>query len=171
MPLLLFLALLPVIEIALFVEIGSMIGLFATLAWVVLSALIGIQLIRLQGLATMARVQTAMDSGAMPVDELTNGLSVIAAGVLLILPGFLTDAIAVLLLISPLRRALGGLVWRMVETGRRRGGGNLKRWQFTSQRSGTSSGSSQEDSSLRGRTVVDVEYEEMPPRDGGPGNH
>ncbi|WP_445680420.1 FxsA family protein [Radicibacter daui] len=166
MPLLMFLALLPVIEIALFVEIGSAIGLAATLLWIVASALIGMQLIRYQGLATMARVQAAMESGGVPVDELSNGLCVIAAGFLLIVPGFLTDAIALLLLVGPLRRALGGLVWRTVDAGRRRGGGNFSQWQFSSRRSQ----SGKPDSSLRSRTVVDVEYEEMPPRDSGSGN-
>jgi UPF0716 protein FxsA len=165
MPLLLFIALLPVIEIALFIEIGGAIGLAATLLWVVLSALIGVQLIRYQGLATMARVQAAMETGGVPVEELSGGLCVIAAGVLLIVPGFFTDAIALLLLIAPLRRTLGGLVWRAVDAGRQRGGGDLRRWQFSARRSEGRKGSP-----LRGRTVVDVDYEDVPPRDGGSGN-
>lgn len=165
MPLLLFIALLPVIEIALFIEIGGAIGLAATLLWVVLSALIGVQLIRRQGLATMARVQETMATGGMPVEELSQGLCVIAAGVLLIVPGFFTDAVALLLLIGPLRRTLGGLVWRVVDAGRQRGGGDLRRWQFSARRGPRAKGAP-----LRGRTVVDVEYEDVPPREGGSGN-
>jgi UPF0716 protein FxsA len=96
----------PVIEIALFIKVGGAIGLGPTLAIVILSAVAGAMLIRTQGLRTWMQARASLERGEMPVRELFDGLCVFAAGILLVTPGFFTDALALLLLLLPLRHLL-----------------------------------------------------------------
>jgi UPF0716 protein FxsA len=102
----------PLIEIALFIEVGGLIGLWPTIAMVILTALIGTTLLRQQGLATLQRAQAEMKAQRMPVRELFDGACLLVAGVLLLTPGFLTDAIGFVLLVPPLRRVVGMAVWQ-----------------------------------------------------------
>lgn len=99
-----FLLLVPIAEIATFVWVGSRIGVGMTLLLVVASAVIGIWLVRTQGFATASRVQAMMARGESPALGMLEGLALLAAGVLLVIPGFLTDIAAFVLLIPPLRR-------------------------------------------------------------------
>lgn len=98
--------LLPIIEIALFIIVGGAIGVLPTLALVVLSAVAGSWLMRRQGMSAMADMQRAMTEARNPADPLAHGALILLAGMLLILPGFFTDALGVLLLIPPARRLL-----------------------------------------------------------------
>jgi len=104
--------LLPLAEIAVFVRIGGVLGIIPTLALVLLSAFGGLAIIRAQGLATLRRVRVALDCGELPAADLFDGACLVMAGVLLIVPGFITDSIALLVLLPPvrtaLRRRLGG---------------------------------------------------------------
>jgi UPF0716 protein FxsA len=102
----LFLLVIPVAEIAVFVEVGSRIGGGMTLLLVVASVVFGIWLVRRQGLATATRVQAIIRSGESPALGMLEGFALLAAGVLLMLPGFLTDIAAFMLLIPPLRRGI-----------------------------------------------------------------
>ncbi|WP_323035110.1 FxsA family protein [Pararhodobacter sp.] len=104
MPVLLLFVALPLIEIALFILIGSQLGVVTTLAIIILGALLGITILRGQKARAVAMMQ-----GGMRVDAgtfLAQGAFRVVAGLLLILPGFLTDTIGLLLLIPPLQRAL-----------------------------------------------------------------
>ncbi len=105
MALVIFLALIgvPVIEIAVFIEIGGRIGLWWTVGLVVLTAVIGTALLRHQGLSTLARARASLDQGKLPVRELLDGVCLLIAGALLLTPGFVTDAVGALLLVPPLR--------------------------------------------------------------------
>ncbi|HYH18144.1 MAG TPA: FxsA family protein [Azospirillum sp.] len=114
-----FLLLLPVVEIAVFIEVGSRIGAGATVGLIVLSAVLGVLLLRRQGLSVLRKAQMAADRGELPVGAVFEGFCVAVGAILLIIPGFLTDAVAVLLLIPPLRNALG--LW-LFERMRRKGG-------------------------------------------------
>lgn len=96
----------PIIEISLFVTVGGVIGLWSTLAIVVLTAIIGTQLMRRQGLMTLGRLQTALAEGKNPTDPIAQGAMILIAGVLLLTPGFFTDAIGLLLLLAPVRVGL-----------------------------------------------------------------
>jgi UPF0716 protein FxsA len=98
------------VEIALFVQIGGMIGLWATLIWVVLSA--GLGLIVLKGVASLGPVSLSRDMTEMrdPMSPLAHRLLVAIGGGLLVIPGFLSDLIGLILLIPPLR----GVVMRLV---------------------------------------------------------
>lgn len=103
---LLFLLVVPVAEIAVFIQVGSRIGVGMTLLLVVASAVVGIRLVHAQGFATAARVQAMIARGESPALELLQGLALLVAGVLLVIPGFLTDLAAFALLIPPLRRGI-----------------------------------------------------------------
>lgn len=109
----LFLAI-PLIETALFIVVGGQIGVFATIAIVIATAVIGVFLVRSQGLATLSRARADIDAGVMPARAMAEGLAILAAGALLVVPGFLTDTIGFALLVPPLRRlviaGLGGLI-------------------------------------------------------------
>ena len=96
----------PLVEIGVFIELGGWLGLWPTLAAIVLMAASGAALLRHQGLATLGRARHSLSQGRAPVAELFDGLCLFAAGLLLFTPGFVTDALGGLLLIPPLRRAL-----------------------------------------------------------------
>ncbi|MEJ6708526.1 MAG: FxsA family protein [Amylibacter sp.] len=103
MPLLLIFVAIPIIEIALFIQVGGWLGLWPTLAIVVLTAVIGTYLLRLQGMAELAKLQGSMSSGQSPVGPIANGALILVAGVLLLTPGFFTDAVGFALLTPPVR--------------------------------------------------------------------
>ena len=113
LPLTLLLIGLPLAEIAVFIKVGQWLGLGATLALVLLAALAGILVIRRQSLATLTTVRAALARNEAPAAALFDAACVLVAGFLLILPGFISDAAALVLLIAPLRRAIGErLGWR-----------------------------------------------------------
>ena len=106
MPLLLIFILVPIIEIGLFIQVGGWLGLWPTLAIVVLTALAGTMLLRAQGLAVLGRLQQSMAEGGNPVDPMVHGALILMAGMLLLTPGFFTDAVGFAFLIPPLRQMI-----------------------------------------------------------------
>lgn len=96
----------PLIEIGLFIEIGGWIGLWPTLALVVLTAGLGSWQLRAQGLATLARGRQQLDQGQLPARELFDGFCLVIAGALLLTPGFLTDCVGFLLFVPGFRDLL-----------------------------------------------------------------
>jgi UPF0716 protein FxsA len=105
----------PLLEIALFIEVGGRLGLGPTLALIVLSAVIGALVVRRQGIGVLMRARRQLAEGTLPVAEAFEGLCLVIAGALLVLPGFFSDAIGALLLIPALRRALYRQVRRRLE--------------------------------------------------------
>lgn len=93
----------PLIEIGLFVEIGGLIGLWPTLAVVLLSAVAGTWLMRRQGAKAFDRLRGAVDEPGDPAEPMAHGALILLAGALLVLPGFFTDTLGLLLLVRPLR--------------------------------------------------------------------
>ena len=106
----------PLVEIAVFIQIGGLIGLWPTLAVVVATAVAGTWLLRLQGIATLNRARQQMDRGAMPTRELFDGLCLVFAGALLLTPGFVTDAVGLLLFVPAVRDALRRAAASRLET-------------------------------------------------------
>ena len=96
----------PIIEITLLINVGQAIGAWYTVALVLLSAFIGVNMLRMQGLATLARAQQKMAQGEMPQQEMLEGLVLAVGGALLITPGFVTDVIGFCCLIPMTRTAL-----------------------------------------------------------------
>lgn len=104
--LLLLLLLIPIAEIAVFIQVGSRIGVGMTLFLVLASAVFGVWLVRAQGFAAATRVQAMIARGESPALGMLEGLALLAVGVLLLIPGFVTDLAAFALLIPPLRRGI-----------------------------------------------------------------
>jgi UPF0716 protein FxsA len=102
---LLFIAI-PLSEIFLFIEVGSRIGALNTVMIVLLTAFIGVNLLRYQGFNTLRRAQQQMAQGQMPAQEMLEGLVLAVGGALLITPGFLTDTLGLICLLPPTRRWL-----------------------------------------------------------------
>ncbi|MEP9374547.1 FxsA family protein [Mesorhizobium sp. KR1-2] len=99
----LFLLLLPLIEIAGFVIVGRQIGVFPTLALTVATSIAGGMLLRHQGFGVMARIRNEVAAGHDPSRELAHGVMILLAGLLLVIPGFFTDIIGILLFLPPVR--------------------------------------------------------------------
>lgn len=96
----------PIVEIGLFIQVGGAIGLWPTLAIVVLTAIAGTALMRAQGLMTLNRLQASLAEGRNPANPMAQGAMILVAGVLLLTPGFFTDAVGFALLLPPVRSAL-----------------------------------------------------------------
>lgn len=96
----------PLIEIALFIQVGGWIGLWPTLAVVVLTAIAGTYLVRRQGLTALNDLRRALEELDNPARPLAHGAMILFAGALLLTPGFFTDTVGILLLIPPVRAAV-----------------------------------------------------------------
>lgn len=97
---------LPVIEIALFIKSAQWMGLLPTIIVAIGAGALGLALVRRQGFDLLLRVRAQYDRGEVPVAEVFDGLCLAVAGALLVLPGFFSDVIAILLLLPPVRAAL-----------------------------------------------------------------
>lgn len=109
MPVLLLLALVigvPLIELYVLIQVGSQIGALPTLVLTLLTAAIGIALVRRQGLGVLARVGRALAADELPALDLLDGVLLLVAGFFLLLPGFITDTLGFLLLVPPVRQWL-----------------------------------------------------------------
>jgi len=104
----------PVLEIYLLIKVGSVIGAFSTAILVVLTAVIGAWLLRLQGLSTLRRVQLSLSRGEVPAVEMLEGAFLLVGGALLLTPGFFTDTIGFACLIPIVRR---GIIQWMIRCG------------------------------------------------------
>ena len=102
-----FLFSLSLIEIALFMAVGDIIGFWGTLLLVVITAMVGANLARSQGISVLLSAQQTVAQGKTPVKEIYAGICILVAGALLITPGFLTDGVGILLLIPTFRSLLG----------------------------------------------------------------
>ena len=121
---LLALVIVPLMEIATFIEVGEAIGLWPTLIIVVLTAFAGTALLRHQGLDTLRRARAALERGQMPVAAAFDGVCLLVAGALLLTPGFLTDAAGGLLFMPVLRAWLRRFLFhRLLASGHLRSGG------------------------------------------------
>ena len=98
---------LPMVEIYVLIQVGHEIGALWTIALLIAIAALGSALLRLEGLATLAKVQASMARGELPTAAILDGLVLLVAGVLMVTPGFVTDVFAFLLLLPPVRRVVG----------------------------------------------------------------
>lgn len=96
--------LIPVIEIYLFIQLGSVFGALNTIILVIVTAFAGAYLARLQGYQTMLRVRSSLQQGIMPTEDLVDAVIIFVAGIVLLTPGFLTDTAGLLLLLPGTRR-------------------------------------------------------------------
>lgn len=155
MPVLLMFLLWPLAEIATFAVVGDWIGAFDTVLLVIVSGLAGLAILRRQGLSAL---RAARGDGAPPVGKMLDGLATAFAGVLLIVPGFLTDILAVALLIPGVRQGLGALMLRQLV----KNGGSM-RFEMKNSPENAKSGFS----SANGE-IIDVEFTEVAPKTAPP---
>ncbi|ABV95179.1 FxsA cytoplasmic membrane protein [Dinoroseobacter shibae DFL 12 = DSM 16493] len=143
----------PLIEIALFIQVGGWIGLWPTLAIVVVTALLGTALVRSQGLRAMADLRGSFADLRDPTEALAHGAMILFSGALLLTPGFFTDAVGFSLLMPPVRLA----IIRYVRA-------RIKVQQFEMGRAPQNRRTSTAD-------IIETEYadlDETPPRSNGP---
>ena len=93
----------PIIEISIFITIGSNIGVLNTIAIILLTAIIGIYFVRRQGISLLFNAQRNMAQGIMPAEEIKGGIFLLISGLLLITPGFFTDCIGFLMFLKPVQ--------------------------------------------------------------------
>lgn len=147
MPLILLLIIVgvPILELMLLIEVGKHIGAIYTVGLVIVTAAIGVTLVRLQGYSALARAQASLDENRLPVGEAVDGVFLLFAGGLLLFPGFITDAIGLLLLIPIVRRGIGLAIWRYLAAK------GVIRWGMSGGEGGTAAGPG----------VIDGEFEEL----------
>ncbi|GLX78970.1 membrane protein FxsA [Thalassotalea insulae] len=96
----------PIIEIAVIMQVGAILGAWPTVAIVILTAWLGAKNVKQQGIATIQSLQNKMAQGEAPSDEIVAGLLLLVAGVLLVTPGFVTDIFGLSLLVPQCRKLL-----------------------------------------------------------------
>jgi len=117
-PLYLFI-IIPFAEILLLLEVSDKIGGLWTIGLVIMTAVIGVRLLKIQGLSTLIRFQGRLQQGELPAQEIVEGLLIAFAGALLLTPGFLTDIIGFSCLLPPLRALIAR---RIISSGKLTGG-------------------------------------------------
>ena len=143
----------PVVELAVMVAVAGKIGILATVGLQVLLSILGAGIARRQGLAAFARLRATVDRRQPPVAEVIDGACILVAGVLLVIPGFVSDALGGLLLLPPVRAGIYKAVARRVEV---RTFGGTRPGGPSPDAPGRSSGGG----------VIEGEYEEIePPRE------
>ncbi|WP_288130753.1 FxsA family protein [Microbulbifer sp.] len=114
-PLLILFIALPILEMWVLISVGQEIGALPTIGLVLLTAVVGLALLRRQSLSTVTRAQQKMQAGEMPAREMAEGIFLAVGGALLLTPGFITDAIGFVCLIPGLRQlVLGRLLSHVV---------------------------------------------------------
>ena len=113
--------LIPAIELYLIIRVGSIIGAANTILFIIGTGMLGAYYARQQGLAVMTSIQTRMNQGQLPGDDLVNGAMLLVGGAFLITPGFLTDFAGFSLIFPPTREAIKVVVKGWIEKKTREG--------------------------------------------------
>ena len=106
----------PIVELAVIIQVGQAIGVVETLLLMLLVSIVGAWLVKREGIGVWRRAQRQLDTGVMPGRELVDGVLIMIAGALLLLPGFVSDCLGILLLLPPVRAVVRGLVIRRLRT-------------------------------------------------------
>jgi UPF0716 protein FxsA len=113
----------PIIEIGLFIQVGGFLGLWPTIALVLITAFVGASLVRSQGIQTLMSVQGRLEQGELPAQQIFEGVMLAVAGVLLLTPGFMTDALGMLVLLPVPRAAIAKYLMSKMVVKTMNGGG------------------------------------------------
>ncbi len=109
--LLLFILVVPACEIGIFVWAGGIIGPWWVIALIILTGVLGAYLAKMQGIETLTRARASLSYGQIPQEEIMDGICILVGAVVLLTPGFITDAIGFLLLFPVTRRPIK--IWMM----------------------------------------------------------
>ena len=145
LPLLLFI-IIPIAEIMLLLKVSQYIGAWTTVGLVLLTAVVGVNLLKRQGLSTLSRFQQRLQSGQIPAQEMVEGMLIAFCGALLLTPGFITDTIGFTCLLPPVRARIAKRILKS-------GSGFVGMGSFTSQ-----SGFRQPSSPFDKGDTIDGEY-------------
>ena len=104
--------LVPIVELAVIIQVGQAIGVVETLLLMVVVSVAGAWLVKREGIGLWRRAQGQLETGVVPGRELVDALLIMLAGALLLTPGFVSDCLGILLLLPPVRAGLRGLVIR-----------------------------------------------------------
>jgi UPF0716 protein FxsA len=157
-------AVLPITEIMLLINVSDTIGGWNTFFIVVFSAFIGAFFVKREGLNTLRQVQEKSAKGELPGKEISEGLLLLIAGVLLVTPGFITDAIGLLFTIPFTRGPIAAaLVKQFMAHQARRGGAQFHFYQQTRQQQ-TQKPRREQDTQDDGE-IIDGEYKDQTPND------
>ena len=114
-PIILFLFIaVPIIEIGLFIQVGGFLGVWTTIALVLITAFVGASLVRSQGIRTLLTVQQRLQAGELPAQEILEGVLLAVSGVLLLTPGFMTDTLGMVILLPGPRAMLARYLMKKV---------------------------------------------------------
>ena len=97
----------PIIEVVIFITVGSNIGIINTIAIILITALVGIFLVRRQGIHLLFNAQRNLSQGVMPTEEIKGGIFLLISGLLLITPGFFTDCVGFAIFLKPIQNFIG----------------------------------------------------------------
>ncbi|SFM42655.1 FxsA family protein [Marinobacter zhejiangensis] len=148
----------PIVEMAILIKVGTIIGALNTIGLVLLTAVIGAALLKQQGLATLLRANQRLNSGELPAREVAEGLILAVGGALLLTPGFVTDTVGFLCLLPGTRHWLAGQALKKMVVS-----GQAQSFQFT-MRSGHFQ---QGPGSRRGDDIIEGEFEDETDRSRG----
>ncbi len=100
----------PILELMLLIKVGSYIGVLPTIAIVLVTAVLGVSLLRREGLSTISKAQQRLEAGEIPATELVEGALLVVSGAFLLTPGFITDSFGFVCLVPALRQRIAGHV-------------------------------------------------------------
>jgi UPF0716 protein FxsA len=152
--LLLLFVLIPVIELSVLIEVGDAIGALSTVGLVFLTAIVGVSLVRSQGISTLMQVQQKLARGEAPGKEIVEGMMLAAAGVLLLIPGFVTDFIGLLLLTPFTRSPIAAFLFKRMQLR-----ANIQGASFSAQFHGQQGPNAGQNPFKKGGNVFDADFE------------
>lgn len=156
--LLLFIAV-PLIELMLLIKVGEIIGVLPTILLVIATAVIGVSLLKRQGLAALTKARTTLEAGEFPVESVVDGACLLVAGAFLLTPGLLTDTVGFALLVPAFRRQIAHWLFDKLS-----GAANINVTTFGPDGPAHPHGRSEPREPGRtgaGPTVIDGEYEDL----------
>ena len=143
---------LPLIEIMVFITVGDLVGGGWTLGLVVLTAVVGTALIRAQGFALLARIRAQLGAGSLPARDIFSAFCLLIAGILMLTPGFVTDAVGLCLFLPTVQDVIRGTLGRI-------GRGFAAKGQAHDRRGGAETPRPQDNG-----TIIDADFEDLPPQ-------
>ena len=147
---------LPLIEIMVFITVGDLVGGGWTLGLVILTAVVGTALIRAQGFALLTRIRAQLGAGSLPARDIFHAFCLLIAGLLMLTPGFVTDAVGLCLFLPTVQDIIRGTLGRI---GGKRGRGFGPKAQAHDGRRGAETPRPQGNG-----TIIDADFEDLPPK-------
>jgi len=161
MALLLIIVLIPVIEITLFIKVGGAIGAMATVLLTLVTAFTGVSVMKSQGMSQISKLQNRVSSDKFPGQELLASVCILFGGILLLLPGFFTDSLGLLLLLPPVQGVIFAKLKASPDAVMRRDFSGANFFMMQSEETKTPHKKGREYSQSSRTTIIDAEYQKI----------